>query len=58
MRYHGTVVGSMAAGYGVEAVSGLSKAPWFKTALVALKTAAKGDETIVNAYPAIKALVA
>jgi len=50
------VVGSMAAGYGVEAVSSLSKAPWFKTALVALKTAAKGDETIVNAYPAIKAL--
>ena len=52
------VVGSMAAGYGAQAVSSLSKAPWFKTALVALKTVAKGDETITNAYPAIKALAA
>jgi len=51
------VVGGMAAGYGVEAVSSLSKASWFQTALTSLKTIAKGEETIVNAYPAIKALV-
>jgi hypothetical protein len=50
------VVGSMAAGYGAEAISSLEKAPWFKTALTSLKTLAKGDETIVNAFPAIKAL--
>jgi hypothetical protein len=54
---YAVVVGSMAAHYGAEFVTNLSKAPWFKTALVALKTLAKGDETIVNAYPAIKALV-
>lgn len=51
------VVGSMAAHYGVEVVSSLSKAPWFKTALVSLKTLAKGDETITNAYPGLKALI-
>jgi len=51
------VVGGMAAGYGAEAVSSLSKASWFQTALTSLKTIAKGEETIVNAYPAIKALV-
>ncbi len=51
------VVGGMAAGYGIEAVSSLSKASWFQTALTSLKTIAKGEETIVNAYPAIKALV-
>lgn len=50
------VVGSMAAGYGAEAISSLEKAPWFKTALTSLKTLAKGDETIGNAFPAIKAL--
>jgi hypothetical protein len=54
---YAVVVGSMAAHYGAEFVTNLSKAPWFKTALVALKTLAKGDETIVNAYPAIKSLV-
>jgi hypothetical protein len=50
------VVGSMAAGYGAEALSSLEKAPWFKTALTSLKTLAKGDETIVNAFPVIKSL--
>jgi hypothetical protein len=50
------VVGSMAAGYGAEAISSLEKAPWFKTALTSLKTLAKGDETIVNAFPVIKSL--
>ena len=50
------IVGSMAAGYGAEAISSLEKAPWFKTALTSLKTLAKGDETIGNAFPAIKAL--
>lgn len=52
------VVASMAAGYGVEAVSGLAKADWFKGALSSLKALAKSDEAIVNAYPAIKSLVA
>jgi hypothetical protein len=50
------VVGSMAAGYGAEAISSLEKAPWFKTALTSLKTLAKGDETIGNAFPVIKSL--
>ena len=52
------VVGSMAAGYGAQAVDKLSHAEWFKGALTSLKTLAKGDETIVNAYPAIKSLMA
>lgn len=51
------VVGSMAANYGAEAVSSLSKSDWFSSSLSALKTLAKSDETIVNAYPAIKALI-
>jgi len=51
------VVGSMAANYGVEAVSSLSKSDWFSSSLSALKTLAKSDETIINAYPAIKALI-
>jgi hypothetical protein len=51
------VVGSMAANYGAEALSSLSKSDWFSTSLNALKTLAKSDETIVNAYPAIKALI-
>lgn len=50
------IVGSMAAGYGAQAVDKLSHAEWFKGALTSLKTLAKGDETIVNAYPAIKSL--
>ena len=52
------VVGGMAAGYGAEAVNGLSKADWFKGSLSALKSVAKSDEAIANAYPALKALFA
>ena len=52
------VVASMAAGYGAEAVDGLTKAEWFKTALSSLKAVAKSDEAFANAYPAIKALMA
>ena len=51
------VVGSMAANYGAEALSSLSKSDWFASSLNALKTLAKSDETIVNAYPAIRALI-
>jgi len=51
------VIGSMAAGYGSQAIDKLNHAEWFKGALSALKTLAKGDETIVNAYPAIKSLM-
>lgn len=50
------VVGSMAAGYGTHAIEALGKADWFKASLGALKTIAKGDETVANAYPAIKSL--
>ena len=50
------VVGSMAAGYGTHAIESLEKADWFKASLGALKTIAKGDETVANAYPAIKSL--
>jgi hypothetical protein len=52
------VVGSMAAGYGASAVESLGKADWFQGSLTALKTLAKSDETIVNAFPAVKNLVA
>lgn len=51
------VVGSMAAGYGSQAIDKLNHAEWFKGALSSLKTLAKGDETIVNAYPAIRSLI-
>jgi hypothetical protein len=51
------VIASMAAGYGAQAVSGLSKADWFQGALASLKTVAKADEAILNAYPAIKSLL-
>ena len=51
------VVGSMAAGYGVSAVSSLEKADWFNTSLSALKTLAKSDEAIANAFPTIKSLM-
>lgn len=50
------VVGSMAAHYGVEAVEKLGNADWFQGALTSLKTLAKGEETILNAYPAIRKL--
>jgi hypothetical protein len=52
------VVGGMAAGYGAAAVDKLSHAEWFQGAVSSLKTVAKGDETMVNAYPVIKNLIA
>lgn len=51
------VVGTMAAGYGAQVINKLSNADWFSSALGALKTVAKADETIVNSYPAIKSLI-
>lgn len=51
------VVASMAAGYGADAISSLNKANWFKSVLASLKTLAKSDEAIVNAYPAIKSFI-
>ena len=51
------IVGSMAAGYGAQVVSDLKNAAWFKGALASLKVLAKGDEAIVNAYPAIKSFL-
>lgn len=50
------VVGGMAANYGVQVLDSLSKAEWFASALSALKTVAKVDETIANSYPALRAL--
>jgi len=51
------IIVSMAAGYGSQAISSLKNAAWFKSALASLKTLAKGDEAIVNAYPIIKFLL-
>jgi len=51
------VVGSMAAGYGAAALDKLSHADWFQGALSSLKTVAKSEEAIINAYPAIKKLM-
>ena len=51
------VVASMAAGYGAHAIESLGKADWFQGALGALKTVAKGEEAVVNAFPAIKGLM-
>lgn len=50
------VVGSMAAGYGIEAISSLEKADWFQSSIASLKTLAKSDETIVNSFPLLKSL--
>lgn len=50
------VIGTMAAGYGVEALSSLEKANWFQGSLASLKTLAKSDEAIANAFPIIKSL--
>ena len=50
------MVGSMAAGYGAVALDKLSHAEWFQGALSSLKTVAKSEEAIVNAYPAIRKL--
>jgi hypothetical protein len=52
------VIASMAAGYGANAIESLGKADWFKGALTSLKTIAKSDEAILNAFPAIKSLMA
>jgi hypothetical protein len=52
------MVAGMASGYGIEAVKKLSDAEWFQGALSSLKTIAKGEEAIVNAYPAIKSILA
>jgi indole-3-glycerol phosphate synthase len=46
----------MAAGYGAAALDKLSHAEWFQGALSSLKTVAKSEEAIVNAYPAIRKL--
>jgi len=51
------IIVSMAAGYGSQAISSLKNAAWFKSALASLKTLAKGDEAIVNAYPIIKSFI-
>lgn len=51
------VVGSMAAGYGAAAVDKLSHADWFQGALSSLKTVAKSEEAIINAYPALRRLL-
>jgi microcompartment protein CcmL/EutN len=51
------LVASMAVGYGSQAISSLKDAAWFKGALTSLKTLAKGDEAIVNAYPAVKSFI-
>lgn len=51
------VVGSMAAHYGAEAVEKLGNADWFQGSVTSLKTLAKGEETVLNAYPGIRALL-
>jgi hypothetical protein len=51
------IVASMAVGYGSQVVDSLKNASWFKGALASLKVLAKGDEAIVNAYPAIKSFL-
>ena len=50
------IVGGMAANYGLQAIDKLVNAQWFSASLSALKTIAKTDETISNAYPGLKAL--
>ena len=50
------VIGTMAAGYGSEALSSLEKANWFQGSLASLKTLAKSDEAIASAFPIIKSL--
>jgi hypothetical protein len=52
------VVGGMAGQYGVAAVNKLSQSEWFSSAISALKTVAKAEESIVTAYPVVKALKA
>jgi hypothetical protein len=51
------VVGSMAAQYGAEALDKLNNTDWFQGSLSALKTVAKGEEAMINAYPTINKLM-
>lgn len=51
------VVGSMAGHYGADAVNKLSKSEWFASSLDALKTVAKSEESILNAYPGLKTII-
>jgi hypothetical protein len=55
---YAVVVGSMAANYGVQALNSLEKADWFQGSLASLKTIAKSDEAVINAFPALKPLFA
>ena len=55
---YAVVVGSMAASYGAQALDSLEKADWFQGSLASLKTIAKSDEAIINAFPSIKSLFA
>ena len=50
------VVLTMAGSAGAGAVDKLSKADWFMGSFKALKTIAKADEVIANAYPVLKAV--
>jgi hypothetical protein len=52
------IIISMAASYGADAISSLSKASWFKAAIASLKGIAKGDEAIATAYPVVKSFIA
>ena len=51
------VIGSMAAGYGIDAVNSLSNADWFSSFTSSLKTLVKSDEAIATAYPIVKTLI-
>jgi hypothetical protein len=50
------VVLTMAGSAGAGAIQKLSKADWFIGSFKALKTIAKADEVIANAYPIVKAI--
>lgn len=50
------VILTMAGSAGAGAVQKLSKADWFMGSFKALKTIAKADEVIANAYPVVKAI--
>jgi len=54
---YAVIIMSMAVGYGTEAISSLSNASWFKAGVASLKGIAKGDEAMMNTYPAIKAFL-
>lgn len=50
------VILTMAGSAGAGAVQKLSKADWFMGSFKALKSIAKADEVIANAYPVVKAI--